>query len=324
MSQETVVIFHYLACFLINELDQVKRFVFFIISIFWLHVSFSQKSDSSSNSLNSKALIKSYATLKVQYSSDNVFLGRASILKAPYISTSLNYYHKSGLFLKTFTSYLPNGNNSGIDLFSSSLGYHFLANDYYFILGGTKYLFNANSTSVYSSLVGNLFASVNRDFNWMSISAATVLYFSQYTDFNLDITFDHDFYAFNGNLRIAPSIDINIGTQNYFGNYNNIKRFGGGMSQNNMNATGGASGMGGMGGGSYGNNYGSQSGNFNVLDYELSIPINYTIHRVNLEFTPVYAIPLNPATIQNGQTSYSENLSSKFYFSFGILYKIYK
>jgi len=57
------------------------------------------------------------------------------------------------------------------------------------------------------------------------------------------------------------------------------------------------------------------------LDYELSVPVGYTLNKFRFSFTPVYAMPVNAATITNGQNTYKEDLSNSFFWSLGVSYK---
>ena len=70
---------------------------------------------------------------------------------------------------------------------------------------------------------------------------------------------------------------------------------------------------------------------FKILDYELSVPVEKKWNKFLITFTPVYAIPVNPATVvvqsqltQNSPVktrSYQEPLSNSFYFSLELAYK---
>jgi hypothetical protein len=67
------------------------------------------------------------------------------------------------------------------------------------------------------------------------------------------------------------------------------------------------------------------------LDYEASVPFSYTINKLVINFTPTYAIPINPASIDiqtkqsngtSGSKSIVENNSNSFYWAIGLTYRI--
>jgi len=73
---------------------------------------------------------------------------------------------------------------------------------------------------------------------------------------------------------------------------------------------------------------------FKLLDYEFSLPVSYAFKNFTFSFTPVYAIPTNPAQlhvviktlrgIQLLNRTYTEKLYNSFFFQAGIAYKISK
>jgi len=250
---------------------------------------------------------KSYGLVSVNYSSDLVFLGRKSAAKTPYLSATAGYYHTSGLFINGVASYLAVSGANRIDLFTVTTGYDFYLKNFNAGISGTKYFFNNKSYTVKSALSGNVSAYMNYDFDIVDVYIDGSVYFSNTADFILGAAVSHTFYAANDNLTITPAVYLNAGTQNYYSNYNNNLRFGrhmpGGGSSSSMGA--------GMGG----------AGSFYILDYELGLPVSYTINKFIFSFSPVFAIPVNPATITNNQDTYKEELSNNFFWSVGVSYK---
>lgn len=289
--------------------------ILFIIVFFCItsNYSYSQENHLSDSLYNNSETIRSYGIIKTIYNSDIVFLGRNGSEKIPYMVASASYYHKSGLFVNSSASYLTNSNESNFDLFSTTIGYDLNFEQFNIGFSGTKYLFNNKSATVISELTGNLNAYIDRDFGIVDITTTGTLYFSQNSDFVIYLGLNHDFYGINGNLKISPSVSLNAGTQNYFGNYNNNIHFGGGMSSSGGSSSMGSGGM---------NKNGSGNG-FKILDYEFSLPFNYTVKKFEFSIVPTYSIPINAATITTGQTTYTEQLSNHFFWSIGIRYKIF-
>ncbi len=253
---------------------------------------------------------KSYGLAGTNYNNDIVFLGRKSSAKAPYFSVFAGYYNKTGLFINVGASYLAASGENRIDLFTATSGYEFYLKNFSAGIYGTKYFFNDKSYTVKSELSGNVSAYMDYDLDIVDVYIDGSTYFSNTTDFIVGAGVRHTFYAANDKLTITPSVYLNSGTQNYYGDYNNNRRFG-----RNMMADGGGSPS--MGTGMTG------EGSFRVLDYEWSVPLSYTMKKLNFSFTPVFAIPVNPATITNNQDTYKEDLSNSFFWSVGVSYKIF-
>ncbi|RTL55683.1 MAG: hypothetical protein EKK39_02460 [Sphingobacteriales bacterium] len=250
---------------------------------------------------------KSYGLASTNYNNNIVFLGRKSFLVAPYLSTFVGYYHKSGLFINGGASYLAAAGENRFDLFTLSTGYDYYLKNFSAGISATKYFFNTKSYTVKSELSGNVSAYIDYDFDIVDVYIDGSTYFSNTTDFILDAAVSHIFYAVNDNLAIAPTVFLNAGTQNYYSNYNNNLRFG-----RHMIGGGGSSTMGGSMGG---------AASFYMLDYELSLLVSYTLNKFRFSFYPVYAIPVNAATIANGPNIYKEDLSNSFFWSLGVSYK---
>mgnify|MGYP003383953555 CR=1 FL=1 len=258
------------------------------------------------------AVIKepSYILAGTAFNSDIVFLGRKSSIKSPYISASAGYYHKSGFFITGIVSYLAASQQNRIDLFTASGGYDYYKKNFSAGVSTTGYVFNNKSYTVKSVLTANLNAYADYDFDILEVYADGTMYFSNQSDFIFSAAISHNFYTANDNLKISPAFSLYSGTQNYYSNYNNNKRFG----QHMINA-GGINTMGtGM----------MNGGIFNIQNYEFSIPVRYDFKHFRFIFLPVYAMPVNPATITDNQNTYKEDLSNTFFCSMEVIYKFSK
>jgi hypothetical protein len=261
--------------------------------------------DSTVNRLDS---IKSYSLVGMVYNSDIVFLGRKSPIKSPYLSVSAGYYHKSGLFINGIISYLATSGGKRIDLFTASGGYDYYKSNFTAGISGTGYVFNNKSYTAKSALTGNLNVYADYNFDIVEVYLDGTAYFSNQSDFIFSAAVSHNFYSDNGNLKISPAFSLYGGTQNYYSNYNNNLQFG-----RHMNNNGSPASMGMMGGGF-----------FNMLNYEFSVPVTYGVKSFQFIFFPVYAIPVNSATITDNQNTYKEDLANNFFWSLGVSYKISK
>lgn len=271
-------------------------------------VSFSQvkiKADSSDVTSN-----QNYFLAAAAFNSDIVFLGRESLAKSPYISASVGYYHKSGLFISGIISYLAASQQNRVDLFTATGGYDYYKKNLSAGVSATGYIFNDKSYTTKSALTANLNAYADYDFDFLEIYAAGTMYFSSQSDFIFSLAASHNFYTAKDKLKISPTFSLYGGTQNYYSNYNNNLRFG----QHMLN---GGSGNG-MGTGMMGIT------SFNIQNYEFSIPVQYDYKRFRFMLYPVYAIPVSAATIINNQDTYIEDLKNTYFWSLAVYYKFIK
>lgn len=269
-----------------------------------------KKSIADSTEKESSVEKKSYGLVSTNYNSNIVFLGRKSSLAAPYLSAFAGYYDKSGLFVIGGASYLAAPAENRFDLFTLTTGYDYYVKNFSAGISATKYFFNNKSYTVKSDLSGYVSGYADYDFDIVEVYIDASAYFSNTSDFISGAALSHIFYAADGKLTITPTFYINAGTQNYYGSYNNNLRF-----RRNMMGGGGSSYMGTRMNGAL---------SFNVLDYELGVPVSYTLNnKFGFTFYPVYAIPVNAATITNGTNTYKEDLSNSFFWSAGVSYKIF-
>ena len=285
-------------------------FAFILMILFIVPLkSIAQETSNTDSTVSNQSEEKSYGLVKTNYKSNIVFLGRKSSSRAPYLSAFAGYYNKSGLFINGGVSYLVASAEKRIDLFTVTAGYDFYLKSFTAGISGTKYFFNNKSYSIKSELSGDVSAYIDYDFDIADVYIDGSTYFSNTTDFIVGAAVSHIFYAVNDNFTITPTVYLNAGTQNYYSNYNNNLRFGRHMLGNDGSVSTGTGMMGGV--------------SFTVLDYELSIPVSYRLKKFSFSFSPVYAIPVNAATITNGQNTYKEDLSNSFSWSVGVSYKIF-
>lgn len=271
--------------------------------------SFSQekKGPDSSSAVTKES---SYILAGTAFNSDIVFLGRKSLSKSPYISASVGYYHKSGFFITGIVSYLAASQQNRIDLFTASGGYDYYKKNFSAGVSTTGYVFNNKSYTVKSALTANLNAYADYDFDILEVYADGTMYFSNQSDFIFNAAISHNLYTANDNLKISPTFSLYSGTQNYYSNYNNNKRFG-----QHMITAGGSNTMG---------SAMMSGGIFNIQNYEFSVPVRYDFKYFRFIFLPVYAMPVNPATITDNQNTYKEDLKNNFFWSLGAIYKFSK
>ena len=258
---------------------------------------------------------KSYFKIQTSYLTNYVYGGRKDTIDYPYLTPSIEYNHKSGLYANASLSYLAN-NNSRIDVSNIELGY---SSDTIGKFSGSVYLnksfYNNNSKNVQSDV--NLTAGLNIVFDakYFNLTSAASLLIGSGNDFALTLSADHTFYLHNDakySLTITPAVATYFGGTGFY-QTNKIRRVNRDGVPINASFTI------------------TSPQKFQLLSYEFSAPIYFDKDKWGLFFTPTYAIAVNPVitsyklTGPNGgilkQGTVTEKLSNSFFAEFGIYYK---
>jgi hypothetical protein len=219
------------------------------------------------------------------YISNNVFMGRTGITNTPIISPEIKYTFKPGLYLSADMDYLPTKKANKIDGGNLTAGYDFdITDDLDGGISYTKLFYNPNSTLVGSSIT----STFNANFDYDIADIITPSISADYS-INKDVTNDvfltfgiaHDFIAEKifGNkdvIIVSPTVSANWGSQNFYDAYIMRKVF----KSKKVSALVAA--------------FESRLNQFELLDYEFSVPLEYKIGHLVFQFTPTYAI------VQNG------------------------
>ena len=258
----------------------------------------------------------SYFQAGMEYLSNNVYLGRKDTTVLPYFTTTVGYYNKSGLFAAASLSYLKNSTESRLDLITMEAGYMLNAGHYEAQLTVSKFFYNSQSTNVSSSITASVALDNHYDLGPVTLAISGTINMSLKNDFAGQFGLEHTFYLLNDHLDFAPTFTVNASTQNYYNDYYlqrkySIKRKG------QVTQTGIATITGTV----------LNASTFKILDYEPSLPVNYTIGKWTIHFTPTYSIPVNPAAVDihtvrdNGQVlnkTKTEQLENSFYWTLGV------
>jgi hypothetical protein len=259
---------------------------------------------------------KSHWVTGLTYLSDNVYLGRKDSVALPYLSPSIGFHDKSGLFLNGSLSYSTSPGNSRIDLVSFEGGWAHNSDHFNIELSASKDFYSDQSYSVTSEIAGSLSSYMSYDFGPIEPSLDLGVDIGPSLDFGVGLGIEHSITIIENKLEITPSSKMNMSTQNFYSNYYNKRRY----SPNRKN------------------NSGStitaeilNAAKFQIMDYEFSAPVEYTLkEKLKVSFIPTLAIPVNPANVSttrkpsNGQqsTTSQETLNNVFYFSLGISYTL--
>lgn len=288
------------------QLPKAKfTWIAFFLLLFFTSSAYAQGSDSTS-------FKKSYFKFSVSYQSNSVYYGRKDSLVLPYIIPSISYHDKSGFYIQGSLSYLA-GTGAQVDGGSLSAGYESGSRNgkFYSDLYASKYFVSSSSYSVREEVKGELGGSASYNTGPLTLDGGLNLAFSNKTDVALNFDLSHEFeFGDNGRWAITPTALVNAGTQNFYENYFTNRKY----SQKRRRRT-------------------NQNPNavkvivvhksFAVLDYELSMPVDYTGHKWGLFFTPTFSVPENgfKYSLNNGITYQTEKLSNSFYAEAGAYIK---
>jgi len=257
---------------------------------------------------------KSYFLTDISYINDAVFLGRRDSIAAPYIFPSIGYYDKSGFFADASISFLTGSEENRVDLSLITTGYLFDSKNWSGGISGTAYFYDKDSYNVQSEVTGDITGILSYDLKAFDVSLSASTYFNNGSspDFFGGLMLDRTFYAFENNLLIDPRVSFYVGSQNFYQEYYSTSRLGNRKGQ--------------------GKGSGSsepitvtsveivEASEFNFLNVELGLPLQYYHKQFIFSLIPVLALPQSSATITIDDTVISEDLESTFYFSTGISY----
>jgi hypothetical protein len=279
---------------------------------------------------------KSIFKAKTSDLSNSVYNGRKDSLEVPYLNFSLKYLNSSGFYAGAGISYLVSSYAQRIDAFNINAGYFKEINDHFdFSVNLSKSLYNSNSVSVISEILGNVSGIISYTNDYFDLSAATFLSVtSSKPDLSFNLSASHSFSLDpDDQWSLEPTFDVNFGTRHYYGSYISTRQS--------------KKGKGLISGGT------TTSGNSKItieksvialntekmalLDYEVSLPLYYRGPKWGFFFVPTYAIPQSPITyettiittvtangnsVTNTRTNQSiEGLSNVFYGEIGVSYK---
>ena len=275
-----------------------------ILSYLILFLSLASKAQDDKNSESKK----SYFKFSVGYLSNAVYYGRKDSLALPYIIPSISYNDKSGFYLEASLSYLASAGESQVDAGAITAGYEFdsknekLSGSVY----ASKFFTSSSSYSVHGEVKGAVGTSLNYKAGPVSIDGGADISFAKKSDVGINLGLSHAFEFDNGNFAIRPTAMVNAGTQNFYGDYFTNRKF---STKRKRRQTSNPNAI----------NVIVVKKNFSVLDYELSLPVNYDKIKWGLFLTPTFSLPVSgfKYSINNGLTYRTEVLSNTFYVEVG-------
>jgi hypothetical protein len=287
-----------------------NRYLYIFLSLLTQGLFAQFEPDSKNDTLAEKSKFR----IALAYASDYYFMGRVDSVRAPYLTPSLAYYHKSGLFIKTSLSYLTASNEGRIDLFRLSGGYDISVKKFGAGISLSEYFFSESSFVVQSEMSTYLYGYSEYEFKFIKLYLDGSLGFSSTTDVFLGLEINHTFRTLKNKLRIIPAFYLNAGTQKYYSDYITNR-----SSKSIKNANGTVKGQQTANSTVYTT---TETQSFEMLDYEADIQFIYVFNKFRVFMSPTWLFPVNPATIVTASGTSAEELKNGFYFSMGIRFTL--
>ena len=244
-------------------------------------------------------------TFGTNYASRLHFFGRTDSLKSSALVPSVTAKFSNGLYLSGSFIFVNNADASlKYTAAITEAGYRFgknkgLAGSIY----ADKFFYAANSSLVQSVQKGQAGFALSHLNNILDINTGGSAVFSDKTDFFVNGGIDHLFRVETGSsvLLIIPTATINAGTQNFTSTYlkkRNVLFFP--VADESVT---------------------TNDQKFQVLSYEVSMPITYIYNKLAISFTPGYVIPQNVVKVAN-RPDLANNAKNLFYANIGFTYTL--
>ncbi|MFC4233541.1 hypothetical protein ACFOW1_16690 [Parasediminibacterium paludis] len=269
-----------------------------ILLYIWLLLPFISLAQSDSTNTKSNHFIAS-----INYQTRLHYFGRTDSIQSSGLLPSMSLESKLGIYATgnfifvnnatTPTKYVGTTVEIGYQIPATT---HFNGNVFY-----TQFIYNDKRLLVQSALKSQ--AGINTAFTnkIININIGGDLKFSDKTDYGATFGLDHLFLYKKGlkNMAFAfnPSVYVYAGTQNFSNTYQEQKRNLLGLPYTQQTT--------------------ETVTNFNILSYEISMPIVFVCGKFNASITPSYVAPQNLILVANNP-SQSERGTNLFYATFGI------
>ena len=239
------------------------------------------------------------------YASKLHFYGRTDSLKSSAFVPSVTAKFSNGLYVSGSFIFVNNADASlKYTAAITEAGYRFGKNEG--IAGSffaDKFFYAANSSLVQSVQTGQAGFALSHLNNILDINTGGSAVFSDKTDFFINGGIDHLFRVETGSsiFLIVPTATINAGTQNFTSTYlkkRNVLFFP--VADESVT---------------------TNDQKFQILSYEVSMPITYVYNKFAFSFTPGYVIPQNVIKVEN-RPDLANNAKNLFYANIGCSYRL--
>ena len=265
-------------------------------------------------SADSNAPTPSHLELNVVYESNDVNNGRKDSTVIPLITPKISYIFKSGFEIDLDVGYNVHDPSPQVNQYTLDGSYTFNPGNYSGTATLSFFWYNNDSRSTTAEQKGSLEYSNSYTLPFIQPSLSfTWTWGSTVPDYQLSPALQQQF-NFGNNWNVTPTLTMNAATQNSYNAYYQNRKFkfpGDGQNANiNLSAEV------------------LNSDKFQVLDWEWSAPVNFSAGNWTFNFTPTYAMPVNPADVKATlkvnniakSYTYKEKLPNTFYVQVGVTY----
>jgi hypothetical protein len=242
----------------------------------------------------------------LSYQSNSVYLGRKDSVDLPYLTPSILYHASSG-FIAEGSASVSLYSGATVDLYQARVGYEFDLGNFNGEVSAAHEFYSDKSFSVKSAIDNTISFNGSYETKLIGITTDDALDFSSSPDIALSIGLNHHFGFNDDAFVLTPAILINGGSQNYYKDYFTKRKYGQkrkGKNGNNSQVT---------------VSFLSPT-SFRLMDYELTLPVEYSARKFRIFANPVYAVPQNAAQVKVNGKIFTEKLSPSFYTEIGIQY----
>ena len=233
----------------------------------------------------------------MNYQSALHFFGRTDSLRSSGLFPMLGFQLKGGFYAQGNFIFVQNSMQSAAYTGATvEAGYRFPETDHFSgNLFFSRFLYKDESTLVQSALRSQTGVNLSYLNKVLNLNGGLNLLFSDKTDVNASLGVDHLFLfnkgMNNAAIALAPSFTANLGTQQFSNSYLERKNVLGipVTQRTTENVT-----------------------QFNILSYEIAMPVVFVKGKCNLAITPSYVMPQNLITVA-GRADLSERGKSMFY-----------
>jgi hypothetical protein len=247
---------------------------------------------------------KNTLTAGLNYQSRLHYFGRTDSLKSAGLFPNIGFETKPGFYANANFVFLDNAsksfNYSGTVLeggFKFPESRNFSGNIFY-----THFLYNTDVQLVQAALKGQTGINLTYNNKVVNVTLGGDAKFSNQTDFGLTAGLDHLFIYVIPNTKFAvavnPSAYAYAGTQNFTNTYYKERRTIGGIALGQQKIT-------------------EEVQKFNVLAYELSLPVVLVAGKFNASVTGSFVMPQHLVKVAN-RPDLNENGTNMLYLSAGI------
>jgi hypothetical protein len=237
------------------------------------------------------------------YLTNNVYMGRKDTSRLPYLSAYAGYQLAMGLYIKATANYGLTRKSGHFDLFAFEAGYD--RNFGKHIIAGAsveKYLYQRNSPGIKAAITESIFLYGRYENDKIEPEVDLTINRGANTDIIWTVSLDRKIRLLENTVNIFPALAFSYGSMQYYSGYFTRK-----LKNVNVPATN--------------EPVIKDASTPRPLAVEISARTTWRINNWLFTFSPVYAVPLSPATIKLAGNVATEKLKSSLFAELDIRFR---